>query len=515
VPTPPRAADVARPSWFVPALLLTTAAVLAARVATLPRLLEHFDGAAFAAGVESYSVVEMRPFWPGYPVYILLGKLFRVGAGDANRALHLLSAVASTLALWPLALLARGWAARLGRSSTSSAIAGLTAALLWAASPLSWIAGTEVFSDPTGLCLALFALWACWRSTVSPRRQAWSITAGALAGLTVGARLAYASLLLPLAFAGWRARRGGAGTESWRSLALGFALATLAWAGWQWSVDGSGLVGAARFQLGGHYGAWGLSVATDPDPLTRPMRLASVVLGHGFGAALPTRSWLRFVLGLAIVALGANGIRRLVAGPERTPLALAACWVAPYVAAVLLNFDPGYPRLGLPLVAAACIVLALGLPARPAAAWSAGVLLATALAALSAPVAARHRDAPRMAYRLTEWARRTLDPTRAAILVTPEAESFPVVDLRFFFARSAPGFWTERVASRDLLARARALAAQGYAVHATASAAEAPGDWRPVARACREDLIETRGPDEVWIFAYDPGGVEATSPPCL
>ena len=157
-----------------------------------------------------------------------------------------------------------------------------------------------------------------------------------------------------------------------------------------------------------------------------------------------------------------------------------------------------------------CIVCGCGLPRRSGAAAAALVFLCAGVSLVAAPRAFLHRETPRVSLKLARWIDAELDPARSAVLVTPD-----VAWLGLYFARATPSLVCESREPDELLARARALTERGLAVYATAPAPQAPGDWTPVARACRGDLIDTRAPDEIWLFFYAPGGVVAAPPECL
>jgi hypothetical protein len=74
--------------WSLVGLTLITALT---RLLTLGNYVDSPDGFLFRDGVERYSVIETRPHWPGYPVYMWVGKLFNVALNDAGLALRLLS----------------------------------------------------------------------------------------------------------------------------------------------------------------------------------------------------------------------------------------------------------------------------------------------------------------------------------------------------------------------------------------------------------------------------------------
>ena len=116
-------------------------ALFALRLWTLPPFVESVDGWSFVRGVVRYSALEARPHWPGYPLYIAMGKLLAALTGDVVLALHLVSIASSTLAALPLMALARDWSAAAGGDVPTAERAGLAAGLLWGLTPGSWLAG--------------------------------------------------------------------------------------------------------------------------------------------------------------------------------------------------------------------------------------------------------------------------------------------------------------------------------------------------------------------------------------
>ena len=61
--------------------------------------------------------------------------------------MHFLSVGASTGCILPLAGLAYTWRKTLGGIHTEAKLAAFAVAMLWSLVPLSWIDGTEIFSD--------------------------------------------------------------------------------------------------------------------------------------------------------------------------------------------------------------------------------------------------------------------------------------------------------------------------------------------------------------------------------
>lgn len=110
-----------------------------------PPSISHDDAYFFLQGIERFSILEFRPHFPGYPGYILLGKLLLSFGLSPLNALSLLSNSAA-LAIAPLACLCVD--------------KNRIAVFLFALSiPLLPYLGLSMMSDGTGIAFFLAALW--------------------------------------------------------------------------------------------------------------------------------------------------------------------------------------------------------------------------------------------------------------------------------------------------------------------------------------------------------------------
>jgi hypothetical protein len=493
-------------------LAALAAATAAARLATSSGLVEHFDGWSFAQGVERYSLREARPFGFGYPVYVWLGKIVFLWTGDAVRALQLLSIAASTLTLFPIAWLARRWSVDAGADGPAAERSALAAAVFWAASPLSWVVGSEAASDPPGLLVGMLMLVACAKALEeAPGSNRFLLGAAALAGWVLGIRVAYVSLLLPVAYVAFvrlRRERPGALRLALR-IAAAFSIPIVVWAGWQLSRDGVDVLVKSRQHLAGHYGNWGMSVNLDRHPWQRPARVLEITTVYGFGSWWPGRSAAAIPATLITVGLVAAGVVRLSRPSAREAARLAVLFGGVYVLSVLVNLDPRFSRYALPLVALLCVIAGIGIPGR---AWLARLAVAAIAAALlltSVPLARLHHDVPRLGYKVARFVGERLDPSRDTLVIANDNE---YVD--FYISRAAPRVPRVPASEGELHAAVRKLEAEGRRVYSTAPAREDPQAWVPVARLCRGELLDLLAPPEVWIFRHEPGAPIPALPAC-
>lgn len=162
--------------------------------------LEDIDSINFALGLHHFDIVQHQPHPPGYPVYILLGRLtlWLVSVATSMSAVR---ADALALAIWSAfgGAAAIGGAARLfgaverrfgdGRANPIWPVA------LLAASPLFWMCGLRPMSDMPGLAAVLWSQ-ALLVEGMSDRR---ACVAGALlAGISAGIRIQTLALTTPV-----------------------------------------------------------------------------------------------------------------------------------------------------------------------------------------------------------------------------------------------------------------------------------------------------------------------------
>lgn len=189
------------------------------RLATRSSFLYNWDSVQYALGVQRFDLVAHRPHPPGYPGYILLGRLITDVAGvRPEGGLILLSAVAEAIAVVLLFLAAR---------ATWGRFAGWAAALLFATSPLAWIYGGVALNYALEPAFAVAVMWACLRACGGDRR---SLVVAAVMTALAGAIRPTDEVFLaaPLAWAAWRTWRRG---ERQGVVVAGAALAavSLAW----------------------------------------------------------------------------------------------------------------------------------------------------------------------------------------------------------------------------------------------------------------------------------------------
>lgn len=310
--------------------------------------LEDIDSINFALGLSSFDLVRHQPHPPGYPIYILLGRVSRwafsvAGVTDPSRvdalALAIWSAVGGAIALLGASRVYVAVERRFGDDSASASTA-LWATCLLASAPLFWMCGLRPMSDMPGLAAVLWSQALLVEGTAS---TSLAMGGALLGGLAAGIRIQNLALTTPAMFvvllspsrAGLVARAGGLVAAA----SVGIAL---------WAVPLVVLSGGPSAYLG----ALGTQAGEDfafvnmlwSDPTIRRLVLSGVET-----FVLPWHAW-----GLAATVAGACGIG-LVLMTARAPRAVGVMLVlyVPYLAYHLLfqeTITVRYALPGIPLV---------------------------------------------------------------------------------------------------------------------------------------------------------------------
>lgn len=370
--------------------ILVCASILvgASRWLARARVPDDYDSIGFVRALGHFDLAQLQPHFPGYPVFVALGRL-AVAAGLAPLAAA--TAVSSLAAAVTAAALFR-----LGSRLAHDSAGGWAALALYAGAWLPWLLGGAALSDATATAwVALACAALSFDGALAPA------LGGAAIALALGTRLSYWPLALSFAVvAARRPHRIGA--------LAGFAVGLAAWlVPFAALVGPRALVALGRTHVVGHFTAWGGSIATQPNLPLRLWCFARSLVHDGLFA-----HWLALLAVVPWIALGAR--------PRALRLALLAA--APYALWVLLAQNVvEQPRHLLPLCTLACVVIGAALARRPLAA------AAVALLALlpSLPLALTRVRVEPAAAQAARWTAAAY-PRRDAVVV------FGARSIRFF-----------------------------------------------------------------------------------
>src|SRR5207253_8565556 len=141
--------------------IAVAAAVALTRLAALSRTLWDWDEVLFSTALHHFDVAAHHPHPPGFPLYVFLGRIVRLGIHDDFRALQAINLVAAMLLFPAVFLLARAF-----RFDFATAMSG---ALLFAFLPNVVFFGGTAFSDVPSLAVLVFALAMLLRGRESRR----------------------------------------------------------------------------------------------------------------------------------------------------------------------------------------------------------------------------------------------------------------------------------------------------------------------------------------------------------
>ncbi|WNG37340.1 hypothetical protein F0U61_29445 [Archangium violaceum] len=493
----PEAAGQGRmhPHAFAAVLALWVGAGVAVRLLALPRLLPDLDAVNFARSLNGFDLAAQAPHFPGYPVYVAMARLASAAGASEVGALALPGLVLGALAIGALGFVLRPYLGEVG---------ALVASALLALLPLPVLFGATPGSDGAGL--ALLALAACAVLVAGDSVPRVAVLAGALVGVTLGARPSFLPALLGLALVVPRGRRLAA--------LVGSGLGVLAWL-----VPLVFLTGPAQLlRIGsgfllGHAGKWGGTVAVRPELGWRLENFGFDILAAGLGLPWPGVDGDAVGLRVArlLLALGFAGalgvlvhaaLRRTLTSTERRVALLALAIGVPYGTWMFLGQNLLKARHALPVVLALALLVAVGV-AVLARAWPSRVLplagaLTVATAAVMLPVALEQGREPSPAVRLVSHVSRTLSPSGTLLFTGEEARLFEHYVPHYRAGRPATGEQLRREVER--------VAAAGADVYVTSTApgveALAP-HLEPVSRFACDRRVRSHAHDMV-LFHYRP-----------
>lgn len=167
-------------------LLLILLVSFILRIIFLSSWLEDWDSVQFALGLHDFSIVKHQPHPPGYPLYMLLGRVFNLFLQNDTLALTSLSAILGAATAIPFFLLAREiMGKRIALFSTA----------LFLVVPVHWTLSEVALSNVPGMFFAVLSVLFIYKGKALRK---YLLLGSFLAGLALGIRFAEYSILLAL-----------------------------------------------------------------------------------------------------------------------------------------------------------------------------------------------------------------------------------------------------------------------------------------------------------------------------
>ncbi|MFT3766058.1 MAG: hypothetical protein QM820_11160 [Minicystis sp.] len=381
---------------------------------------EDIDALRFRLGVERFSVAELRPHAPYYPVYVATAKVAVLLGAAARGALAIVGALAGAALVVITALLSYEI---LGRR------AAFVAGALALASPFLWLSSEKLLSDMTGAAVYTAALWLCARARRRPDRAPMLRTAAlVLLGVGLGVRLSYFPIAIACLVVIARVEGGG---RAWLTRVRDLATGVVPWLVPLVIVGGArALVTMTLMQGTGHFTRWGGSAITVSSPSARIYGVVWGLWANVLGGAWIDAPAARWIAAPVIVVMLAFAMTRVRAAIARQPEIVIAAG-AYFVWAVLGQNTAYKPRHFLPLAPLAIVAMAAG-EREMARRWPRLATATTAVLGLQwitdgAVLARAHRD---------------LSPAAAVVAHlrdTADARAVITADLGRMIAEGAPG----------------------------------------------------------------------------
>ncbi len=169
--------------YLWPVLLFT----LVSRLPFIAKIPYGLDSVQFVLAMDHFDVRLHQPHPPGYFLFVMLGRLFRLAFRDSNMSLIALNIVASILAVWVIYLL--------GKNIFDRNI-GLMAAILLSTSPTFWFQNEVALSYSLDCLFVCAVAYFCWMNLKGP--SAYYYLAAFFLGISGGIRQNTIAFLLPL-----------------------------------------------------------------------------------------------------------------------------------------------------------------------------------------------------------------------------------------------------------------------------------------------------------------------------
>ena len=385
---------------------------LLAHLPSIAWFLDDIDAINFALGLREYDIAKHQPHPPGYPIFIVMGKISRTfvsvlpGAGAPGATPE-----AGALAIWGIlggAISAVSLAALFTRVEDDQRRA-LAAMLLTLVCPLFWFTAGRALSDMPGfacvlasqaLAAAAFAQQRGWAARAREEGKGSIVAAevvssgrlivlaASIAGLAIGVRSQTFWLTLPVLALVIVDRAGRAAAGALLGAGLSFTIGVLLW--FVPMIVASGgpakYLHALSFQAGSDFGGVDMLVTS-----SQPGQRLIVNLLQTF-----VSPWVSLPLAAVVLACAAVGFLVMLRGSRRG-LALLGAMTVPYALFHLAFQENETVRYAMPLVPAV-VYLAIrgvdGVLRRAMPLGAAALVAASAMVAVPALQAYAHETSP-------------------------------------------------------------------------------------------------------------------------
>ena len=266
-------------------LLITFFACLFSRSVTSIYYIEDIDSLRFALSLYDYSLSNLQPHFPGYPVFCFFAKIFYFIFKSMGIGFSLIGGISTFVIIY--------YCLKLGNTDIKSP-EGLVMSLVIFFNPMIWLMGNRYMPDLMGFALALSILY----FFILPQTRENNLFLGFfLTGILLGTRLSYFPLVVIPFF---KNLQEGASIKKISFFILGISV----WLIPIIAIEGYGnLIESAKTQTLGHFTEFGGTAITEDNWINRIVLTIESIWSDGLGGYWVSRSWHTAFVSLFLIIL--------------------------------------------------------------------------------------------------------------------------------------------------------------------------------------------------------------------
>ena len=274
--------------------LILFAICVLSRAITSIYYIEDIDSLRFALGIQDYSIINLQPHFPGYPIFIFFAKIVFFFSNSLGITFSIMGGISIFIIIH--------FTCKLARIELNSP-AGIFCSAIIFFNPLLWILSNRYMPDIFGAAIMVAALY----FLILHNDFNYKLMVGTfLIGILAGTRLSYLpALIVPVALAIYKSKIR-------KNLLYSFVLGNIIWLlPLVWVTGWNDLIIAASKQTIGHFTDFGGTSITENNWSLRLKNFSSSIWADGFGGYLAGRHWLTIILSTLfafILMLSANTI---------------------------------------------------------------------------------------------------------------------------------------------------------------------------------------------------------------
>ena len=286
--------------------LILFAICVLSRAITSIYYIEDIDSLRFALGIQDYSIINLQPHFPGYPIFIFFAKIVFFFSNSLGITFSIMGGISIFIIIH--------FTCRLAKIELNSP-AGLFCSAMIFFNPLLWILSNRYMPDIFGAAIMVAALY----FLILHNDYNYKLMVGTfLIGILAGTRLSYLpALIVPVALSIYNLKIR-------KNLIYSLVLGIMVWLlPLVWVTGWNDLIIAASKQTIGHFTEFGGTSITENDWSLRLKFFFSSIWADGFGGYLAGRHWLTIILSTLfafILMLSANTIIKDFQNNEVTKL---------------------------------------------------------------------------------------------------------------------------------------------------------------------------------------------------